>query len=109
MSSLDTQPVSGARRSDGNGAEPEPPRQRGQGANSRVGRTPRQRPLNDDTALHRETHLVDRSTRIAGEGRKYWIHLLLASQRPDKLLLMRVNRAEARTALAMTFGSCLRS
>ena len=58
---------------------------------------------------------VDRFTRIAGEGRKYGIHLLLASQRPDKLpdnvltqcdnlLLMRVNSAGDRRALASTFG-----
>lgn len=58
---------------------------------------------------------VDRFTRIAGEGRKYGIHLLLASQRPDKLpdnvltqcdnlLLMRVNSAGDRAALASTFG-----
>ena len=58
---------------------------------------------------------VDRFTRIAGEGRKYGIHLLLASQRPDKLpenvlsqcdnlLLMRVNSAGDRAALAAMFG-----
>jgi uncharacterized protein len=58
---------------------------------------------------------VDRFTRIAGEGRKYGIHLLLASQRPDKLpenvlsqcdnlLLMRVNSAGDRAALASMFG-----
>ena len=58
---------------------------------------------------------VDRFTRIAGEGRKYGIHLLLASQRPDKLpenvlsqcdnlLLMRVNSAGDRAALAARFG-----
>ena len=58
---------------------------------------------------------VDRCTRIAGEGRKYGIHLLLASQRPDKLpenvlsqcdnlLLMRVNSAGDRAALAARFG-----
>lgn len=58
---------------------------------------------------------VDRFTRIAGEGRKYGIHLLLASQRPDKLpenvlsqcdnlLLMRVNSAGDRAALATRFG-----
>jgi uncharacterized protein len=58
---------------------------------------------------------VDRFTRIAGEGRKYGIHLLLASQRPDKLpdnvltqcdnlLLMRVNSAGDRAALASRFG-----
>jgi DNA helicase HerA-like ATPase len=58
---------------------------------------------------------VDRFTRIAGEGRKYGIHLLLASQRPDKLpdnvltqcdnlLLMRVNAAGDRAALASRFG-----
>jgi uncharacterized protein len=54
-------------------------------------------------------------TRIAGEGRKYGIHLLLASQRPDKLpdnvltqcdnlMLMRVNSAADRAALATRFG-----
>jgi uncharacterized protein len=54
-------------------------------------------------------------TRIAGEGRKYGIHLLLASQRPDKLpddvlsqcdnlLLMRVNSAADRSTLASRFG-----
>lgn len=58
---------------------------------------------------------VDLFTRIAGEGRKYGIHLLLASQRPDKLpenvlsqcdnlLLMRVNSAGDRAALAARFG-----
>jgi uncharacterized protein len=58
---------------------------------------------------------VELFTRIAGEGRKYGIHLLLASQRPDKLpdnvlsqcdnlLLMRVNSAADRAALAHRFG-----
>lgn len=58
---------------------------------------------------------VERFTRIAGEGRKYGIHLLLASQRPDKLpenvltqcdnlLLMRVNSAGDRRSLASLFG-----
>jgi uncharacterized protein len=58
---------------------------------------------------------VDRFSRVAGEGRKYGIHLLLASQRPDKLpenvlsqcdnlLLMRVNSAADRAALASRFG-----
>lgn len=58
---------------------------------------------------------VELFTRIAGEGRKYGIHLLLASQRPDKLpdnvltqcdnlLLMRVNSAADRSALAQRFG-----
>ena len=58
---------------------------------------------------------VDLFTQVAGEGRKYGIHLLLASQRPDKLpgnvlsqcdnlLLMRVNSAADRTALATRFG-----
>jgi uncharacterized protein len=58
---------------------------------------------------------VDLFTRVAGEGRKYGIHLLLASQRPDKLpdnvlsqcdnlLLMRVNSAADRAALATRFG-----
>jgi uncharacterized protein len=58
---------------------------------------------------------VELFTRIAGEGRKYGIHLLLASQRPDKLpenvlsqcdnlLLMRVNSAGDRAALASRFG-----
>jgi DNA helicase HerA-like ATPase len=53
--------------------------------------------------------------RIAGEGRKYGIHLLLATQRPDKLpgnvltqcdnlLLLRVNSAADRAALARTFA-----
>lgn len=53
--------------------------------------------------------------RIAGEGRKYGIHLLLASQRPDKLpanvltqcdnlLLLKVNSAADRAALATTFA-----
>jgi DNA helicase HerA-like ATPase len=50
-------------------------------------------------------------TRVAGQGRKYGIHLLLAAQRPDKLptnvlsqcdnlLLMRVNSAGDGPALA---------
>jgi DNA helicase HerA-like ATPase len=58
---------------------------------------------------------VELFTRIAGEGRKYGIHLLLASQRPDKLpdnvlsqcdnlVLMRVNSAGDRHALAARFG-----
>jgi uncharacterized protein len=58
---------------------------------------------------------VELFTRIAGEGRKYGIHLLLASQRPDKLpdnvltqcdnlLLMRVNSVGDRRALAERFG-----
>jgi uncharacterized protein len=58
---------------------------------------------------------VELFTRIAGEGRKYGIHLLLASQRPDKLpdnvlsqcdnlLLMRVNSAADRVVLAQRFG-----
>jgi uncharacterized protein len=58
---------------------------------------------------------VELFTRVAGEGRKYGIHLLLASQRPDKLpenvlsqcdnlLLMRVNSAGDRAALASRFG-----
>jgi uncharacterized protein len=58
---------------------------------------------------------VELFTRIAGEGRKYGIHLLLASQRPDKLpenvlsqcdnlLLMRVNSAADRATLAQRFG-----
>ena len=58
---------------------------------------------------------VELFSRIAGEGRKYGIHLLLASQRPDKLpdnvlsqcdnlLLMRVNSAADRAALAQRFG-----
>jgi uncharacterized protein len=58
---------------------------------------------------------VELFTRIAGEGRKYGIHLLLASQRPDKLpdnvlsqcdnlLLMRVNSSADRAALAERFG-----
>jgi uncharacterized protein len=58
---------------------------------------------------------VELFTRIAGEGRKYGIHLLLASQRPDKLpdnvlsqcdnlLLMRVNSNGDRAALAERFG-----
>jgi uncharacterized protein len=58
---------------------------------------------------------VELFTRIAGEGRKYGIHLLLASQRPDKLpdnvlsqcdnlLLMRVNSGGDRGALAERFG-----
>ena len=58
---------------------------------------------------------VELFTRIAGEGRKYGIHLLLASQRPDKLpdnvlsqcdnlLLMRVNSAGDRAALANRFA-----
>jgi uncharacterized protein len=58
---------------------------------------------------------VELFTRVAGEGRKYGIHLLLASQRPDKLpenvlsqcdnlLLMRVNSAADRAALAHRFG-----
>jgi uncharacterized protein len=58
---------------------------------------------------------VELFTRVAGEGRKYGIHLLLASQRPDKLpdnvlsqcdnlLLMRVNSAADRAALAQRFG-----
>ena len=58
---------------------------------------------------------VELFTRIAGEGRKYGIHLLLASQRPDKLpdnvltqcdnlLLMRVNSAGDRASLADRFA-----
>jgi uncharacterized protein len=58
---------------------------------------------------------VELFTRVAGEGRKYGIHLLLASQRPDKLpddvlsqcdnlLLMRVNSRSDRAALAQRFG-----
>jgi uncharacterized protein len=58
---------------------------------------------------------VELFTRIAGEGRKYGIHLLLASQRPDKLpenvlsqcdnlVLMRVNSAADRAALSQRFG-----
>jgi uncharacterized protein len=58
---------------------------------------------------------VELFTRIAGEGRKYGIYLLLASQRPDKLpdnvlsqcdnlLLMRVNSAADRRSLAERFG-----
>jgi uncharacterized protein len=58
---------------------------------------------------------VELFTRIAGEGRKYGIHLLLASQRPDKLpenvlsqcdnlVLMRVNSAADRRDLAERFG-----
>jgi DNA helicase HerA-like ATPase len=58
---------------------------------------------------------VESFTRIAGEGRKYGIHLLLASQRPDKLpdnvlsqcdnlLLMRVNSVADRLALTQRFG-----
>jgi uncharacterized protein len=58
---------------------------------------------------------IELFSRIAGEGRKYGIHLLLASQRPDKLpenvlsqcdnlLLMRVNSAGDRAALASRFG-----
>jgi uncharacterized protein len=54
-------------------------------------------------------------SRIAGEGRKYGIHLLLTSQRPDKLpdnvltqcdnlMLMRVNSVADRAALAARFG-----
>ncbi|TVR20002.1 MAG: ATP-binding protein [Nitriliruptor sp.] len=68
-----------------------------------------------DPADPLERLAVDRFTRIAGEGRKYGIHLLLASQRPDKLpenvlsqcdnlLLMRVNSAGDRAALASMFG-----
>jgi uncharacterized protein len=58
---------------------------------------------------------VDLFTRIAGEGRKYGIHLLLASQRPDKLpanvlsqcdnlVLMRVNSIADRRDLGERFG-----
>lgn len=58
---------------------------------------------------------VELFTRVAGEGRKYGIHLLLASQRPDKLpanvlsqcdnlVLMRVNSAADRRELADRFG-----
>lgn len=58
---------------------------------------------------------VDLFERIAGEGRKYGIHLLLASQRPDKLpenvvtqcdnlVLMRVNSLGDRRALSERFG-----
>jgi uncharacterized protein len=58
---------------------------------------------------------VELFTRIAGEGRKYGIHLLLASQRPDKLpdnvltqcdnlLLMRINSTADRAAIAERFG-----
>lgn len=58
---------------------------------------------------------VELFARFAGEGRKYGLHLLLASQRPDKLpgdvlsqcdnlLLMRVNSLGDRAALAQLFG-----
>lgn len=58
---------------------------------------------------------VELFTRIAGEGRKYGIHLLLSTQRPDKipdnvlsqcdnLLLMRVNSSADRANLAERFG-----
>jgi uncharacterized protein len=68
-----------------------------------------------DPADDLERLAVELFTRIAGEGRKYGIHLLLASQRPDKLpepvlsqcdnlLLMRVNAAGDRAALARLFG-----
>ena len=68
-----------------------------------------------DPADELQRFAVDLFTRVAGEGRKYGIHLLLASQRPDKLpdnvlsqcdnlLLMRVNSAADRTALATRFG-----
>jgi uncharacterized protein len=70
-------------------------------------------PADPDDELQRLA--VELFTRIAGEGRKYGIHLLLASQRPDKLpenvlsqcdnlLLMRVNSAADRAALADRFG-----
>jgi uncharacterized protein len=70
-------------------------------------------PADPTDALQRTA--VDLFTRIAGEGRKYGIHLLLASQRPDKLpdnvlsqcdnlLLMRVNSTGDRAALAERFG-----
>ncbi|MBY5163531.1 ATP-binding protein [Salsipaludibacter albus] len=62
-----------------------------------------------------ERQAVELFTRIAGEGRKYGIHLLLSTQRPDKLpdnvlsqcdnlLLMRVNSAGDRAALAERFS-----
>lgn len=58
---------------------------------------------------------VELFSRVAGEGRKYGIHLLLASQRPDKLpenvlsqcdnlVLMRVNSPGDRAALSRRFG-----
>ncbi len=68
-----------------------------------------------DPANPLERLAVDLFTRIAGEGRKYGIYLLLASQRPDKLpdnvltqcdnlLLMRVNSAGDRASLADRFA-----
>lgn len=68
-----------------------------------------------DPADELQRFAVEMFTRVAGEGRKYGIHLLLASQRPEKLpdnvlsqcdnlLLMRVNSAADRTALATRFG-----
>jgi uncharacterized protein len=68
-----------------------------------------------DPADELQRFAVELFTRIAGEGRKYGIHLLLASQRPDKLpenvlsqcdnlLLMRVNSAADRATLADRFG-----
>lgn len=58
---------------------------------------------------------VDYAIRIAAEGRKFGIHLLLASQRPDKihrqilsqcdnLILMRMNAAEDLRALESLFS-----
>ena len=68
-----------------------------------------------DPADPLEQLAVDAFTRIAGEGRKFGIHLLFASQRPDKLpdnvlsqcdnlLLMRVNSAADRASLADRFA-----
>jgi DNA helicase HerA-like ATPase len=58
---------------------------------------------------------IDHAIRIAAEGRKFGIHLLLASQRPDKihrnilsqcgnLILMRMNAAEDLRALESLFS-----
>ncbi len=70
-------------------------------------------PATPTTAL--EQLAVDQFVQIAGEGRKYGIHLLLSTQRPDKLpdnvlsqcdnlILMRVNSALDRAVLAERFS-----
>lgn len=62
-----------------------------------------------------QTAAIDYAIRIAAEGRKFGIHLLLSSQRPDKihrqilsqcdnLILMRMNAAEDLRALESLFS-----
>jgi len=68
-----------------------------------------------DPASELQAAAVDYATRIAAEGRKFGLHLLLASQRPDKihrqilsqcdnLILMRMNAAEDLRALESLFS-----